>query len=82
METINRRAMMRGLLCIAAAGAGAALSSSSADAMPIDTGLANAPDGLIEQAQWGRPPPRHWHGPRRRRWVCWWHRGRRVCGWR
>ena len=19
---------------------------------------------------------------RRRRWVCWWHRGRRRCGWR
>lgn len=18
----------------------------------------------------------------RRRWVCWWHRGRRICGWR
>lgn len=23
--------------------------------------------------------PRH---RRRRRWVCWWSRGRRVCGWR
>lgn len=30
-----------------------------------------------------RPPPRppSWHR-RRRRWVCWWHRGRRHCGWR
>ncbi|UVO32221.1 hypothetical protein [Bradyrhizobium arachidis] len=26
-----------------------------------------------------RPPPRH---RPRRRWVCWWHRGRRHCGWR
>jgi hypothetical protein len=25
-----------------------------------------------------RPPRRH----RRRRWVCWWHRGHRICGWR
>ena len=30
-----------------------------------------------------RPPPRppSWHR-RRRRWECWWHRGRRHCGWR
>ena len=30
-----------------------------------------------------RPPhrPPSWHR-RRRRWVCWWHRGRRHCGWR
>ena len=27
-----------------------------------------------------RPPHRHRH--RRRRWVCWWERGRRRCGWR
>ena len=26
-----------------------------------------------------RPPSRH---RRRRRWVCWWRRGRRHCGWR
>jgi len=31
-----------------------------------------------------RPPPRRRPPPvrRRRRWVCWWHRGRRRCGWR
>src|SRR5687767_3177954 len=29
-----------------------------------------------------RRPPHHWHRRRRRRWVCWWHRGRRRCGWR
>lgn len=31
-----------------------------------------------------RPPP-HSHrrqSRRRRRWECWWHRGRRHCGWR
>jgi len=32
---------------------------------------------------WGAPPPRPgWRPPPRRRWVCWWHRGRRQCGWR
>lgn len=33
------------------------------------------------RAQFGPPfgPPPPWRG---RRWVCWWRRGRRVCGWR
>ena len=87
MDQLNRRAMMRGILCGAAVvGVGFALAPSGAEAMPIDASLANAPDALIEDVQW-RPPPRHWHGNnwrgrRGRRWVCWWHRGRRVCGWR
>ena len=43
------------------------------------------------QADTRRPPPRPEarpprrrpsHRRRRRRWVCYWHRGRRVCGWR
>ena len=29
-----------------------------------------------------RPRPPHHRHRRRRRWVCWWHRGRRHCGWR
>ncbi|TFV51078.1 twin-arginine translocation signal domain-containing protein [Bradyrhizobium sp. CNPSo 3448] len=39
---------------------------------------------LLWQAQWGPPPRPGWGRPppRRRRWVCWWHRGRRRCGWR
>jgi hypothetical protein len=87
MDQLNRRAMMRGILCGAAVvGVGLALPLGAAEAMPIDASLANAPDRLIEDVQWG-PPPRHWHGNnwrsrRGRRWVCWWHRGRRVCGWR
>jgi hypothetical protein len=28
-----------------------------------------------------RPPRRPHHRPRRR-WECWWHRGRRICDWR
>jgi hypothetical protein len=31
---------------------------------------------------WHRHPHPHRHRRRRRRWVCWWHRGRRICGWR
>jgi hypothetical protein len=87
MDQINRRAIVRGILRGAAVvGAGLALPFGVAEAMPIDANLANAPEGLIEDVQWG-PPPRHWHGNnwngrRGRRWVCWWNRGRRVCGWR
>jgi hypothetical protein len=87
MNQLNRRALVRGILCGAAVvGVGLALPSGAAEAMPVDASLANAPEGLIEDVQWG-PPPRHWHGNnwhgrRGRRWVCWWNRGRRVCGWR
>jgi hypothetical protein len=85
MDQFNRRAMMRGILCGAAVvGVGLALPPGVAEAMPIDAGLANTPDGLIDDVQW---LGNNWHGNnwnrrRGRRWVCWWHRGRRVCGWR
>ncbi|MBR0853209.1 hypothetical protein [Bradyrhizobium liaoningense] len=41
--------------------------------------------GPPQQPGWGPPPRPGWRPPpprRRRRWVCWWHRGRRHCGWR
>ena len=91
MDQTNRRAMVRGILCGAAVvGVGLTLPPGAAEAMPTDAGLANAPGGLIEDAQWSTQHWRHgstWHGNywnrrRGRRWVCWWHRGRRVCGWR
>lgn len=46
----------------------------AAEAMPVapDLGQAGTPPDLVTQVQWRR----------RRRWVCWWHRGRRRCGWR
>jgi hypothetical protein len=37
------------------------------------------PDRLVEEARVTvHVHPRHRH----RHWRCWWHRGRRVCGWR
>lgn len=63
----------------------------TAEAMPVasDLGTAGKPSNLTTQVQWGAPPrppgwgrPRPLPRPRRRRWVCWWHRGRRICGWR
>jgi hypothetical protein len=66
MDQINRRAMVRGILCGAAvAGVGHALPPGAAEAMPIDGGLADLPDGLIEDVQWSTQHWRHgdnWHG--------------------
>jgi hypothetical protein len=39
------------------------------------------PEDLVEEARVTvhvHPRRRHHH----RHWRCWWHRGRRVCGWR
>jgi hypothetical protein len=46
----------------------------AAEAVPVAPNLGRAvtPRDLVTQVQWRR----------RRRWVCWWHRGRRRCGWR
>lgn len=59
-------------------------------AVPAPGGTGTPPD-LTTQVQWGPPhhhrpphhrPPHHRPPRRRRRWVCWWQRGRRICGWR
>jgi len=89
-EIPDRRAFLRltgNTLAVAAIGAVGIRYVGTVHAMPI----ARAPEisegqpDLITPAQWGPPP----HGPgwrrrsrRGRRWVCWWHRGRRRCGWR
>jgi hypothetical protein len=92
MDAMDRRSALRGILCVAvAAGCSATLLPDAAEAMPLalEKDLATKMDDLKHKAQAvvGRPPqrplarPRHrWR--RRRRWVCWWHRGRRVCGYR
>jgi len=77
MKMVDRRRLIGGILC--GAGASLVLAPVALEAMPIDTRIAHDLDGFIEKTQTvvvrgGRP--------RRRRWVCWWHRGRRVCGWR
>ena len=90
MDTIDRRNALKSILGGAAAiGLGVTLLPSAAKAAPmaLEKGLAaKAADRPIEQIQWGPPPRPGWGSPhrrgRRRRWVCWWHRGRRVCGWR
>jgi hypothetical protein len=90
MDAIDRRGALRTLLCGAvAAGLGASLLPGPAEAVPLamQKDLDGKPDEFRHEAQAvvGRPPSRpsrHWRRHRRRRRVCWWHRGRRVCRWR
>ncbi len=79
MSMTDRRKILIAALC----GAGATLAvASGAAALPLDAAaerhLANQMKDDVKRAQVVVRPAR----PRRRRWVCWWHRGRRVCGWR
>jgi hypothetical protein len=82
MTTIDRRSMLMGLGTAAVAAAGLALMPNAAEAIPLSSGMAGGvvrtEDDLIAKAQ----VVMHSGRRRRRRWVCWWHRGRRVCGWR
>ncbi len=84
MKHIDRRSVLNGLLWGAAiAAVGTTTLSRAAKSLPlpdVKAGVAE-PDGLVEEAR----VTIHVHprGRRRRhRWRCWWHRGRRVCGWR
>ncbi|HTZ68398.1 MAG TPA: hypothetical protein VMB83_13250 [Roseiarcus sp.] len=81
MKTIDRRGFA-GAMLMGAAAAGLALAAGGATAMPLDDRVPADLNDWIEKTQvWvGTPPRRHWR--RRRVWRCWWHRGRRVCGWR
>jgi hypothetical protein len=92
MNVIDRRSVLRGLVGgVVAAGVGGELLIRSAEALPSADLRPTRPaehTGDVDARQYAqfitpgpapiRPPPRR----RRRRWVCWWHRGRRHCGWR
>jgi hypothetical protein len=65
----------------AVATVGWAILPRAAKSMPFGAIKAGAvkPQDLVEEAR----VTVHVHPRRRgRRWRCWWHRGRRVCGWR
>lgn len=77
MNAPTRRAFLglaQNAVAAAAVGAIGVRFIEAAEAMPVapDLGRAGTPPDLVTQVQWRR----------RRRWVCWWHRGRRRCGWR
>ena len=82
MTEIDRRSVLAGILCgTAVATVGLTAIPKAAQAMPLGTVKAGVvkPQRLVEEAR----VTVHVHPRRRhRRWRCWWHRGRRVCGWR
>jgi hypothetical protein len=90
MTLIDRRSMMRSLFggVVAAAAVStvaAGIMSGPAGAMPrVLDNLPGKLDNLVREAQVVERRHRHRHRrrrPPRKRWVCRWHRGRRVCGW-
>jgi hypothetical protein len=89
MDAMSRRAMLTNVLpgaVVAIAGVGTlgwAVVPEVADAMPLAVAKGNLVkvDDLAVKAQVVVHPSRR-RGRRGRRWVCWWHRGRRRCGWR
>jgi hypothetical protein len=83
MTEIDRRAVLTGMICGAAAATiGLAAIPRAAQSMPLGAIKAGAvkPEDLVEEARVTiHVHPRRHHG---RHWRCWWQRGRRVCGWR
>ena len=97
MAAIDRRTLLRNILpgaVVTIAGVatiGVAIAPTAVEAMPLAAGktipLIADDDDLLHEAQVVVVGPRRgpWRRPwrrRGRRWVCWWSRGRRVCGWR
>ncbi|MBR0839910.1 twin-arginine translocation signal domain-containing protein [Bradyrhizobium liaoningense] len=95
MSAPTRRAFLQNAVAAAAVGAIGARLIEVADAMPVasDLGQVAKQSDLVVEAQWWGPQPGPGWGwgsapgwgrpsPVGRRWVCWWHRGRRHCGWR
>ena len=90
MNAMSRRAMLTNVLpgaVVAIAGVGTigwTVAPEVADAMPLAIAKRNhvKVDDLAVKAQAVVVSPSRRRGRSRRRWVCWWHRGRRRCGWR
>ncbi len=82
MEPINGPLSRRAVLACGSSAAmalvGAALLPRLAEAAPLPVAPAGngLDDALVQKAQAVVVVPR------RRRRVCWWRRGRRVCAWR
>ena len=77
MNAPTRRSFLglaQNAVAAAAVGAMGDHFTDAAEAMPVapHPGQAGALPDLVTEVQWGR----------RRRRVCWWHRGRRRCRWR
>lgn len=76
--------LAQGAVAVAAVGAMGIRFIGAAEALPVapDLGQVEQRSDLVTEVQWKRPPTRWERRRGRRRWECWWHRGRRRCGWR
>ena len=84
MNEYRPRRSLAVILCGAFIGAAAlAVLPNPAQSTPLAIAKAGVakPESLVEKARVTIHvhPRRHY---RHRHWRCWWHRGRRVCGWR
>jgi hypothetical protein len=84
---LNRRAFLRNAVgyvtvVTTATALGTTLLASAAEATPLTAGkaLTDAMESYVQKTQATVVVTRG--SRRRRRWTCWWRRGRRVCGWR
>jgi hypothetical protein len=85
MRTISRRSILVGAL-VGALGVtvGFALSPDAAQATSLSLARAGVvkTEPLVQKAVTVTVHTGRRHRHHGRRWRCWWHRGRRVCGWR
>lgn len=86
MLSRNRSGLAKGMICsVFVVGMSLIALPGGAHATPLATariGVA-APQGTVTEAR--VTVNIHTHGRRYRHgrhWRCWWHRGRRICGWR
>ena len=85
MQEIDRRSVLNILCGGAIAAVGLAVMPKAAQSLPLGSVKAGVvkPEDLVEEARVTvHVHPRRRHRRRNKRWRCWWHRGRRVCGWR
>jgi hypothetical protein len=84
MKAIDRRSVVAGFLCGGVIAAMAlTVMPKAAKSLPLGAVKAGVvkPQDLVEETRVTvHVHPRRRH--RGRHWRCWWHRGRRVCGWR
>ena len=86
MQELDRRHVLGAILCGGAVVAvGLTAMPKVARSLPLGTlkdGVGKPTDLDEEAAVTVHVHPRRRRRHRNKRWRCWWHRGRRVCGWR
>jgi hypothetical protein len=86
MKQIDRRKVLTGMICggaVVALGLSAVPNTAKSTPLGAVKGGVIESEGLVQQARVSvYVRPRHRRRRRGKSWRCWWHRGRRVCGWR